>query len=154
MGKRISHQPDLDTSSAKLVLGTTVTVSGALVGDPGPPLNKSEIHKLLNVLHQKAARPSKPMSRHTKFQETYMPEEINKATHVYLKLDKCNPLSAKYFSLCPMVSRPSKSTVTIKDGTYLSGILMLKTVHWSHRKIAHLRPDAQHGQRPTRGRPP
>ena len=36
----------------------------------------------------------------------------------------------------------------------MSGIPMLKTVHWSLCKIAHLRPDAKDGQRPTRGRPP
>ena len=64
LGKRISYQPDLDASSADLVLGTSVHVPGALVGDPGPPLTRSEIHKLLNTLHQRAAIPMKPMSRH------------------------------------------------------------------------------------------
>ena len=153
LGKRISYQPDLDTSSAELVLGTTVTVPGALVGDPGPPLNKSEIHKLLNVLHQKAARPSKPMSRHMKPEEIYMPEDIQKATHVYILLDKTNPLSKKYFGPCPIVSRPSKTTVTIKKGTYVSGLPVLTTVHWSLCKVANKRPEALEGQCPTRGRP-
>ena len=96
LGKRISYQPDLDASSADLVLGTAVHVPGALVGEPGPPLTRPEIHKLLNTLHQKAAIPMKPMSRH-KEPDIYFPQEnINKATHVYVKLDKSTPLSPLY----------------------------------------------------------
>ena len=83
-----------------------------------------------------------------------MPEELAKATHVYVKLDKTTPLSAKYCGPFPIVSRPSKSTVTIKEGTYVTGIPMLKTHHWQSCKIAHMRPDAPEGQRPQRGRPP
>ena len=112
LGKRITYQPDIDASSAELVLGTGLTVPGALVGDPGPPLDKTQIHKLLNTLHQKSARPCKPMSRHSKPEETYMPEEMDRATHVYIKLDKTTPLSKVYDGPFPIISRPTKSTIT------------------------------------------
>ena len=75
LGKRISYQPDLDASSAELVLGVTPTVPGALIGQ-APSLDKPAIHKLLNCLHQKAARPQKPMSRHNIDPPIYMPKEI------------------------------------------------------------------------------
>ena len=153
LGKRISYQPDLDASSAELVLGQAVSIPGALVGDPGPSLDRSEIHKLLNTLHQKAAKPQKPMSRHQN-PTTYMPAMLKDATHVYVKLDKTTPLSARYAGPFPVVSRPSKSTVTVKEGTYVSGLPKLNTYSWETCKIAHVRPGQAEGQRPRRGRPP
>ena len=139
LGKRISYQPDLDASSAELVLGVTPTIPGALIGQ-APSLTKSEIHKLLNTLHQKAARPQKPMSRHNNDPHIYMPEETKNATHVYVRLDKGNPLAPRFARPFPIVSRPSKSTITIKEGTFVSGLPKLRTHHWSLCQVGHMRP--------------
>ena len=137
LGKRIMYQPDLDASSADLVLGEAIDFPGVFVGDPGPPLNKEQIHKLLHTLHQKAARPIKPMSRHRQ-EEYYMPESTQKATHVYVKLEKTSPLSPRYRGRYPIVSRPSKSTITVKEGTFISGLPKLATYNWETCKVAHM----------------
>ena len=79
---------------------------------------------------------------------------MDRATHVYIKLDKTTPLSKVYDGPFPIISRPTKSTITIREGFYVSGIPMLKTHHWQSAKIANMRPEAQEGHKPTRGRPP
>ena len=94
----------------------------------------------------------KPMSRH-KQEEVYFPEQIQNATHVYVKLDKSTPLSPRYAGPYPIVSRPSRTTVTVKEGTYVSGIPKLSTYHWETVKIAHMREGQKDAERPKRGRP-
>ena len=83
-----------------------------------------------------------------------MPEETKNATHVYVRLDKGNPLAPRFAGPYPIVSRPSKSTITIKEGTFVSGLPKLRTHHWSLCQVAHMRPGAKDAEKPRRGRPP
>ena len=47
LGRRASHQPDLDASAAHLCLGKLPSLPGQLLGLPGPPLNSIQTKALL-----------------------------------------------------------------------------------------------------------
>ena len=75
------------------------------------------------------------------------------ATHVYIK-------SANPQSLCPrfegpyaITSRPSRSQVEVRVGSFADGSPRKLVVHWSLCKIAHLRDGAQVAARAPLGRP-
>ena len=75
------------------------------------------------------------------------------ATHVYIK-------SANPQSLCPrfegpyaITSRPSRSQVEVRVGSYADGSARKLVVHWSLCKIAHLRDGAEVATRAPLGRP-
>ena len=151
LGKRVQYQPHLDASASQLVLGKSVVVPGMLLGQPGPPLSSIQTRELLEELYKLAARPPVPTSSpvtHNNIDHTLS------ATHVYVK--QANPLS-----LCPkfegpfeIVSRPSRSTIKVKIGTFATGEPRLLTFHWSSCKVAHMRDGAVEGSRPKLGRPP
>ena len=52
-----------------------------------------------------------------------------------------------------ITSRPSRSTVEVRVGSFADGSPRLQKYHWSHCKIAHLREDAVAAERPGPGRP-
>ena len=151
LGKRVQYQPHLDASSSQLVLGKAVKLPGQLLGQPGPPLNSSQIRALLDRLYVMAARP---------LVETSSPVIENNidstllATHVYVK--KANPLSleSKFEGPYEIKSRPSRSTIQIKIGKTVNNEDRLLTLNWSSCKIAHMREGAESGSRPNLGRKP
>ena len=98
-----------------------------------------------------SAKPALPTST------TVNPIDISyteKATHVYVKVEDPQGLSGKFEGPYQIVSRPSRSQVEVRVGSYASGAPRLQTYSWSSCKIAHLRPDAEVGSRPKLGRPP
>ena len=74
------------------------------------------------------------------------------ATHVYVK--RANPLSldSKFEGPYRIVSRPSRSQVEIRVGSFADGSPRLLTFNWSSCKIAHLRPDYFEASRAPLGR--
>ena len=52
-----------------------------------------------------------------------------------------------------MVSRPSRTTVEVRIGSFVDGSPRLQTYNLSSCKIAHMRDGAPDGQRPKLGRP-
>ena len=62
LGKRVAHQPDLDTSAAQLCLGKSVSLPGQMLGLPGPPLTSLQTKALLEQLYKMSAKPPIPTS--------------------------------------------------------------------------------------------
>ena len=75
------------------------------------------------------------------------------ATHVYVKIDEPRGLSARFEGPYEIVSRPSRSQVEVRIGSYITGEPRLSTYHWSSCKVAHMRESASEGSRPKLGRP-
>ena len=71
----------------------------------------------------------------------------NKATHVYVKVEGTKGLTARFEGPYPIVSRPSRSQVEVRVGSFINGEPRLSVFHWSSCKIAHLRHDAEEGSR-------
>ena len=150
LGKRVQYQPHMDASASQMVLGKSVTLPGMLLGEPGPPLNQAQTRVLLDELYKMAARPPVPTSSpviHNNIEETLQ------ATSVYVKA--ANPLSLcpKFDGPYPIVSRPSRSTIKVRIGSFANGQPRHLTLHWSSCKVANQRPGALLGSRPKLGRP-
>ena len=74
------------------------------------------------------------------------------ATHVYVKVDEPKGLSSKFEGPFLITSRPSRSTVQVRVGSFVDGTPRLQVFNWSSCKIAHLRPDSIDFLRPNIGR--
>ena len=77
-----------------------------------------------------------------------------KAKYVYVKVVDPAPLAPRFEGPYLIVNRPSRSTIEVRIGSYVDGSPRLQTYNWNTCKIAHLREDAEPGQRPKLGRPP
>ena len=150
LGRRIQVQPDLDASAASLVFGKAVEIPGQLLGHPGPPLSTVQTRALLEELYKISARPAQQTT------SVANPMDISNtdmASHVYVKVAEPQGLSSRFEGPYPIVSRPSRSTVQLRLGSYANGVPRLQEYHWSSCKVAHLRDGAPDGQRPNLGRP-
>ena len=128
LGKRSAFQPDLNTSAALLTLGKSPQLPSQLLGDPGPPLTNLETKSLLEELYKMSAKPALPTST------VSAPLDISKtenATSVYVAVDKPKGLAWKYEGPHEIISRPSKSQVEVRLGSYVDGTPRLQTFHWS-----------------------
>ena len=96
LGRRASHQPDLDASAAHLCLGKLPSLPGQLLGLPGPPLNSIQTKALLEQLYKMSAQP--PIQT-TSVEAPLDISHTEDATHVYIK-------SANPKSLCPRFEGP------------------------------------------------
>ena len=151
MGKRIAVQPDLDISAAQLVFGKSLSVPGGLLGHPGAPLSNLQTKSLLEELYKLSARPPVPTST------VVDPIDLSAtqgAKFVYVKVDQPTGLQARFEGPYPIVSRPSRSTITVRVGSFVNGSPRLQTYNWNLCKIAHLREDAVEAERPQLGRKP
>ena len=152
--RRVALQPDLGTSSSKIVLGMDPVVPGQLVGAPGPPMPPDHVQGLVKHLEAAADTPAKQTSNHNKSnQKEYMPASTETATHAYIKVDNPKGLLQSYTGPHLIVERPSQSTIKVKVGTFKSGIDNIQLHHWSNAKPASMRADAKEAQMKPRGRP-
>ena len=78
--------------------------------------------------------------------------KTNDTTHVYMKVDTPLGLTPKYEGPYKIISRPSRSQIQIRVGSYANGLPRLLTVHWSLCKPAHMREGAAEASRPNVGR--
>ena len=150
LGKRIAFQPDLDTSAALLAFGRSPLIPGQLLGHPGPPLTSLQIKALLEELYRLEARPA--MQTSAKVQEIDI-SETDDVTHVYVKVEEPSGLAPRFEGPYEIVSRPSRSQVQVRVGSFANGLPRLLTYHWSACKPAHMREGASEGTRPKLGRP-
>ena len=150
-GLAVQYQPHLDASAAQMVLGKSPIIPGQILGDPGPPLNSTQVRSLLEQLYRLADRPPVPMSgKRTKYDISHTED----ASHVYIKVDNPKNLHPKWEGPYPVVDRPSRSQLTVEIGRFKDNTPRLQTYHWSSAKIAHMRDGAMVGQRPMLGRKP
>ena len=80
--------------------------------------------------------------------------ETDSATHVYVKVENPLGLSSKFEGPYRIISRPSRTQVQVRVGSFVNGLPRLLTFNWSSCKIAHMRSEAQEGARPNLGRRP
>ena len=150
LGQRVRFQPNLDASSAQLVLQMSPRIPGQLLGDPGPPLTNVQTRALLDQLYKLADRPPVPTSGRRVFKDI---SETDEASHVYVKVDKPLSLQPKWEGPYRILSRPSRSTVEVKLGMFRNGEVRKAVYHWSLCKIAYLREEQADASRPALGRP-
>ena len=151
LGKRIAVQPDLDALAATLVFGKTLEIPGQLLGHPGPPLTNLETKALLEELYQLENKKAQQTSTVTNPIDM---SKTNKATHVYVKVAEPRGLNPRFEGPYAIVSRPSRSQIQVRVGSYASGAPRLLTFHWDMCKIAHMRDGAEVGSRKNIGRKP
>ena len=75
------------------------------------------------------------------------------ARHVYIKKEDPSGLAARFEGPYPIVSRPSRSTIKVRVGSFADGSPRVLDYNWNSCKIAHLREDAVEAERPKLGRP-
>ena len=151
LGKRAALQPDLDASSSMLAFGRSPLLPGQLLGHPGPPLSTLQTKALLEELYKLDTRPAIQTSA------TVDPIDISytkNVTHVYVKVDEPRGLNPRFEGPYRVIDRPSRSTVTVRVGSFADGNPRLLTYSWSHCKPAYLRDGAVEGSRPNIGRRP
>ena len=154
LSRRVALQPDLGTSSSKLVLGMDPLVPGQLVGAPSPPMSLEHLKGLASHLESTLDFKPKEMSNHhTKPKKEYMPPSTETATHVYIKRDNPKGLMASYTGPHLIVDRPSHSTIRVKVGTFKSGVENIQLHHWANAKPANVKADQPVAEMPARGRP-
>ena len=151
LGKRAAVQPDLNASAAMLTFGKSVALPGSLLGEPGPPLSNLETRNLLEELYKLDSKPAIQTSA------TANPIDISftdEATHVYVKVTEPRGLNSKFEGPYFITSRPTRTTVKVRVGSFADGTPRLQVFNWSLCKIAHMRSDAVEGARPNLGRRP
>ena len=124
---------------------------GQLLGEPGPPLSNLQTKALLEELYKLDNKPAIQTSA------TVNPIDISftdRITHVYVKVDEPRGLCPRFEGPYKVMSRPSRSQVEVRVGSYANGDPRLVTFHWSSCKPAHMREDAEEGSRPNIGRRP
>ena len=152
LGKRIQVQPDLDASSALLVFGKSLSIPGQLLQHPGPPLTNLQTKALLNELYKMA---SKPAIQTTSVQKSNDISITEGAQYVYVKVhEPKHGLSPRFEGPFKVISRPSRSQVQVRVGSFVDGRPRLSTFHWSSCKLAKVRDDFQEASRPNIGRKP
>ena len=151
LGKRVQVQPDLDISASQLVFGKAVSIPGQILGHPGTPLTNLQTRALLEELYRLSARPPVPTSA------VVNPVDLShteKAKHVYIKKEEPTGFSCRFEGPYPIVSRPSRSTIQVRIGSFADGTPRLQEYNWNSCKIAHLREGAPEAERPKLGRRP
>merc|ERR1712015_140512 len=152
LGRRVAFQPRLDASSAQLVFGKAIQFPGALLTKPGPPLTKEQTSSLLDQLFKLTSRPAAPMSGKHEEKAITNTEQIDQ---VFVKNHgDQKSLSEKYDGPFPVISRPSRSRVEVKLGTFASGAPRTQVYSWSSCKPANLREEGYTKFRKNLGRKP
>ena len=119
---RVVLQPDIGTSSAKMVLGVDPVVPSRRICNSGIPPSPEEMKGLVKHLEASADYPAKPTSKHNPTTNEYMPTTTDAATHAYIKVDIPKGLMQSYVAPYESVERPSLSTIRVKIGTLKSGV--------------------------------
>jgi transposase InsO family protein len=135
LGRRTAFQPALDATPAELVFGSTPTIPGDIIGEPGPTPDKPQIKRLLEGLRTNAARPAVQTTHNREHTENY--PDLEKVTHVYVRKGKTTPLGPTFEGPFLITERQGTSCVQIRVGSYANGEPRFETQHWSNLKIAH-----------------
>ena len=151
LGRRVAYQPNLDASSAQMVLGMAPKIPGQLLGHPGPPLNRVQTRHLLDKLYKMSDRPPIPTSGKTEILDI---DNTLAVTHVYVKKDNPQSLCPLFEGPYEIYSRPSRSQVELKVGLFKDGSPRLLTFHWSSCKPAMMSAGTKVASRPMLGRKP
>merc|ERR1712001_592784 len=137
MGIRHAFRPSLDASSAQLVFGKNLQIPGALLHQPGLELSTEQTSKLLHHLYRMMDRPARPMAGKHEEKDISHTDDVRRV--YYKNLGDEKSLSEKFKGPVPINSRPSRSTLELKVGSYASGEPRLQEFSWSSCKPAKYR---------------
>ena len=152
LGKRVALQPDVGASPCELAMGMNVRIPGQILRDPGAEPSPDDLQDLLQKVRRSTDNPAIQTSSHNRKEETLKAIPPN-VTHVYTKQHKATGLQAPFEGPFRIVSRPSRSTVIIEVGQYVSGEKRYETRHFNDLKLAHPDSMAAPARRPKLGRP-
>ena len=117
----------MDASAAELCYGKTLDLPGSFLTHPGEPLSNLQTKALLEELYKMNARPALQTSA------TVEPLDIaftNSASHVYVKKENPLGLSSKFEGPYKIISRPSRSTIEVRIGSFVDGRPRLQVFNW------------------------
>ena len=134
-----------------LAFGRSPLIPGQLLGHPGPPLTSLQTKALLEEMYKLESNPALPTSSK---QTSLDISHTDDATHVYIKVDEPKGLCPRFEGPFKVISRPSRSQIQVRLGSYANGEPRLATYHWHSCKPAYVRPDFVEGSRPKLGRRP
>ena len=152
MGRRAAFQQDLGCSPYQLTFGQAAVLPGALIDDPHPIPSKPELQTMLQHLEAAADVPAVPMSRHGAGPKAYT-NNIESATHVYLRVDNPQGLQPRWHGPYPITKRTGETTFEVRTGTYKSGEARLELHSWNNAKPAFMAEGMTEASRPKLGRP-
>ena len=96
LSRRVALQPEVGTSTAKMLLGVDPVVPGQLVGHENPLMSNNDLKGLVKHLEAATDVPGREMTNHSKKKEEFMPITTENATHVYLKQENPTGLLPKF----------------------------------------------------------
>ena len=151
LGKGAAFQQDLKASASLLAFGRSPLLPGQLLEHPGPPLTSDQTKSLLEELYKMEA---KPAIQTTSITHPIDISNTENATHVYVKVEDPKGLCSRFEGPYEVISRPSRSQLEVRLGSFAKGDPRLQVYHWSSCKIAHMREVATSASRPSLGRRP
>ena len=80
-------------------------------------------------------------------------QDVDSATHVYLKVDNPQGLQQKYHGPYEIKKRTGETTFEVKTGTFNNGQDRIELHSWNNAKPAYMRAGATVATRPKLGRP-
>ena len=152
LGKRTAYQPDIGASPAELVFGEPLLVPGDLAG--ADLAQDSSLPELLDKVRRNASRPAVQTSHHSNPKQ-YLPEEMARCTHVWVKQPpaKLKPLDPPYKGPYEIVAREGDTCIRIRVGTFVNGTQREELQHWENCKPAYFRDEPFSVDKPKLGRP-
>ena len=152
LGKRVAMQPDIGASPSQMTFGVNPRIPGQILHDPGEVEDEESLQKLLCQVRNKTQIIATQPSRHNPPQ-TALPGIPEGVTQAYTRQHQRTGLQAPFEGPFDIHSRPSRSTVKLKVGTFKDGEGRFEIRHVNDLKFAHPDSLAAPIQRPRRGRP-
>ena len=153
MGRRAAFIEEMGSSPFQMVFNQSPILPGAIVDDPGPPLNKEQLQSLLRGLESQVNVAATPTIRHGQSDYKTYTKGIDSATHVYLRADNPQGLQSRYHGPYLIKRRIGDSTIEVRTGTYKNGSERLEIHSWNNAKPANLADNMEAAERPKLGRP-
>ena len=129
LGIRTALKQDIHSTAAELVYGTNLHLSGEFF-TPSPTDSLPNPSEFLNTLKQHFRHIS-PVSPRPAISKTYIPNDLNTATHIFVRNDAVRkPLQPPYHGLYPIIKHsPKHFTIKLNGRTDTISIDRLKPAH-------------------------
>ena len=154
LSKRTAYQADLGASPAEVVFGDTLTIPGDLAGSDLQP--DSTLPQILEKARKNSAREPVQTSHHTAEPRHYMPQGLEEASHVWVRVPAAKklPLGSNYDGPWEVLERRGGTCVVLRVGTLADGSPRTELHHLENCKPAFFVDDQPFiNERPKLGRP-
>ena len=152
LSRNSAFQPDLGSSPSELVMGENPALPGDLASDSSlQPITNPQLKDLLADLRSNADRPPIQTSSHRQ-PPVYMPDIVNKATHVRIKRAKPGVLGHSWDGPFPIIERVGETCLKLRVGYTINNTPRYELHHWENCRPCHdINPTTV--EKPRRGRP-